>query len=124
MLEARQIPDTNILEIRNDGPITRDQFDRLTELGDRMIAAHGSIRILEIVEDIGKIEPSAIWADLRWGTTRLKHLSHAAIVADAGWIERATALLKPFFSIEMRHFSHAQRDEALHWLRTAPNPRD
>lgn len=124
MLEARQIPDTNILEVRIDGPITREQFDRMTELGDRIIADHATIRILEIVDDLGKVEPSALWADLRWGTSRLKHMTHAAIVADARWVEWTTALLKPFFSIEMRNFPLAQRDQALHWLRTAPAPRD
>ncbi len=55
MLTAREIPDTNIFEISVDGSITRTEFDAAMARLERMIAQHGSIRLIEIIHGLGGI---------------------------------------------------------------------
>lgn len=116
MFEFCEIPDTNILELSIDGKVTRGDFDKAVAKMETMIARHGKIKILEVVHNIGKMEPSAIWEDIKWSPKHLKDFSHAAVVADQKWIEWVTALVKPFVSVEIRFFHTDEIDNARRWL--------
>ncbi|MGA9343283.1 MAG: STAS/SEC14 domain-containing protein [Rhodanobacteraceae bacterium] len=120
MLTCKQIAGTNILEITLDGAMDGAAFDQVAATIERMIAEHGKIRILEVVRNIGAIEPAALWRDLKFSPAHLKDFSHAAIVTDKKWIEWMTALVSPFIPAEVRFFEMAQLDEARAWLRDAP----
>lgn len=116
MFEFHQIPDTNILEFSIDGKFTREDFDKVVAKMEEMIQRHGKIKVLEIVRNLGKIEPSALWEDIKWSPKHLKDFSHAAVVADQKWIEWMTAVVKPFISVEVRFFHTDELENARRWL--------
>lgn len=119
MLTVSQSTDTNILEFTLDGSMSRKEFDKLVEQAEEMIEAYGKIKIIEIINDIGKIQPSAIWADLKWEPTHLKYFSHAAVVADQKWIEWMIAPFRPFISAEIKVFHLDELEEARNWIKSA-----
>ena len=119
MLTAREIPDSNIFEITVDGGIARAEFDAAMSKLEGMIAQHGSIRLIEIIRDIGSIAPSALWEDLRLAPRNLKHLERVAVVADQAWIEWMTTLAKPFVHADMRAFRLDQLEDARKWIMSA-----
>lgn len=115
MLESHQIPDTNILEFTLDGAFTRADYDKLTALADDMIAQQGTIKMIEIFRGLGKMEASAIWADIKWAPRHLKYLTHIAVVADQKWIEWMVGPFKMFVSAEVRCFHLDELEEARRW---------
>ena len=82
MLKFEQYQDTNLLECTLDGPLIRKDYDALTAKADEMIEQFGQLRFLEVIERIGKIQPSAIWADFKWGPKHIKSFTHVAVVVD------------------------------------------
>ena len=116
MIESHQIPDTNILEFTLDGAFTREDYDKLTALADDMIAQHGTIKMIEIIRDIGKMEPSAIWADFKWAPRHMKYLTRIAVVADKKWIGWMVGPMRAFISAEVLSFHLDEIDEARRWV--------
>ncbi|MFG0328491.1 MAG: STAS/SEC14 domain-containing protein [Phycisphaerales bacterium] len=118
MFDFNRLPGSNIIEFTIDGPFTRADFNHLVNEMEAMIDEYGQIKVIEIIRHIGKIEPSAMWEDMKWSPRHLKHFSHAAIVADQKWIEWMTAAVKPFISTEVRFFHLDELEEAREWLKT------
>lgn len=116
MFALHQIPNTNVLEFTIDGALTREDFDAVAAQLEQIIEKHGKVKILEIVRNIGKIEPSALWTDIKWAPKHLKNFTHAAVVADQKWIEWMAAVLRPFFSMEIRFFHSNELGDARQWL--------
>ena len=116
MLEFQQIGDTNVLEITLDGALTKADYDRLTEKADAMIEEFGTIKMIEIIRHIGKMEPSAIWADFRWAPGHLKYLTHIAVVADKKWIGWIVGPMRAFISAEVHSFHLDELENARRWI--------
>ena len=119
MLTVNEIRGTNILEFTLDGSLSREDFDQIVTKADEMIEAHGKIKLIEVVKHIGKIAPSAIWADLKWEPRHLKYFSHVAVVADQKWIEWMIAPFKLFISAEIKVFHLDELEEARAWIDSA-----
>jgi len=119
MLTLTEIQGTNILEFTLDGSLSREEFDEIVTKAEEMIEAHGKIKIIEIVRHIGKIAPSAIWADLKWEPRHLKYFTHVAVVADQRWIDWIVTASKIFISAEMKTFHLDQLEDARAWINAA-----
>lgn len=116
MLDFHQIDNTNILEITLDGALTRENYDKLTEKADAMIDEFGTIRMIEIIRDIGKMEPAAIWADFKWAPRHMQYLTRLAVVADKKWIGWMVGPMRAFISAEVLSFHLDEIDEARRWV--------
>ncbi len=116
MLEFHQISDTNILEFTLDGAFTKADFDQLAEKADEMIEEFGTIKMIEIIRHIGKMEPAAIWADFKWTPRHMKYLTHVAVVADKKWIGWIVGPLRAFISAEVLSFHLDEIEDARRWI--------
>lgn len=61
-------------------------------------------------------ERRAVWTDIKWAPKHLKNFTHAVVVADQKWIEWMAAVLRPFFSMEIRFFHLDELGDARRWL--------
>ncbi|QJT10930.1 STAS/SEC14 domain-containing protein [Oceanidesulfovibrio marinus] len=120
MLELRETPGSNIVELVIDGRISRDDFDRAIEIINRVIEEHGSVKLLEDIRAFGAVDPSLIWEDLKWAFAHFKDISKTAIVADRKWLEWYTNIFKPFVKMEVRYFDSSEIDDARRWLAEPP----
>ena len=121
MLDSREDVGDNLVEIVVDGHVSRAEFDAVAARLEAAIARHGKLRVLEVVETFGGIDPSAFWADLKFGLRHLDHFSRCAVVSDQHWIETFAKGVDKVIRCEIRHFPPEQIDAARAWLR-APAP--
>jgi hypothetical protein len=120
MVDLREVPNTNILELVIDGAISAEEFDVILARFTEAIGRHGKIRVLEEVRSLGGIPPSKWWQDLKFGFQHMRDIERAAVVSDAKWIEIFANLLNPFFSAEIRYFKPDEVAAARAWLLESP----
>jgi len=117
MIEFREIPSTNIVELTIDGGISAAEFGDIIGKLEAAIEKHGNVRLLKHIRSVGAVPVSKLWDDIKFAFENLRHFSHAAVVADQKWIEVFTKMAKPFISAEVRYFNEAEIDQARQWLR-------
>jgi hypothetical protein len=120
MLEYREIPDTNIVELTIDGEVSESDFDDTVARLQAAIRRHGTVKILEHVRSFGGMPLKKFWHDIKFGFRNMKHFTHAAVVGDKKWVALFTKLTRPFVSGEVRHFGEADIEQAREWLRVSP----
>jgi len=116
MLTLEHVPGTDIIELTIDGAFTRADFDRVVEQTEELIREHGTLRVVEIIRGIGTIEPSALWADLKWEPRHIRCFSRVAVVADKRWVSWMVGALGVFLPMKLRCFHHDELDEARAWI--------
>ena len=116
MVTIREYPNTNVFEFQVDGKITKEDFEGVVEKLDPLIEEYGTVKLIEVVKNIGTIEPSALWADLKWTPRHIKSFSHIAVVSDEKWIERIAGPLTKFIPGEVRLFHLDELEEARAWI--------
>ena len=119
MIEYKNNPNNNIVEIIIEGVITEEDFDQMISRFKVDIAKHGKLRILEEIRHFDGIDPLALWKDTRFGFAHLNDFTHAALVADAKWIRTITEAFGSILSLEVKTFEPSQIDEARNWLENA-----
>lgn len=120
MIMIKDYPGTNILEFVVDDGISKSEFQLVADRIDEIIATHGKVRLIEVIEKIGSVEPAALWADMKFGPSHLKYVSHVAVVADKKWIEWIAKMARPFLSAELRLFGLDEVAAAREWIFHAP----
>ncbi|WP_013627300.1 SpoIIAA family protein [Rubinisphaera brasiliensis] len=119
MITVKPVADTNILEMEIDGGITAEEFDSALEQANAAIEQHGSIRMLEVIRSIETppIPWSKFWDNFKFEFEHLSDITHAAVVADQGWIHSLSKLINPMFKMEIKAFNLAEIDQAREWLK-------
>ena len=116
MLEYREDAKGDLVEIVIDGRVSKAEFDAVATRLEAAIARHGKLRVLEVVESFGGIDPTAFWADLKFGLRHLNDFSRCAVVSDKRWIETFAKGMDKLIRCEIRHFPPEQIDAARAWL--------
>src|SRR5699024_7431993 len=116
MLTSSTIEGTNIVTATYDGSLSAEDMDAVRTDLQATKAAHGSVRLLMEYGDIdiGRIEPEALWKDLKTAGM-LGDIERCALVTDSNWIEKLGAAAGRVTSVEMLTFSNDQRDASLAW---------
>ena len=117
MIEYREEPRSNLIEIRVEGKVTRAEFDEVAANLERAIARHGSVRLLEDIRDFSGIAASAFWDDVKFSLRHMNDVSRAAIVSEERWVDWHVRIVRPVVKAEIRTFTHAEADAARDWLR-------
>ncbi len=117
MIDYREDPTTNIIEITIDGTISRAEFATVAANLEAQITKYGKVYVLEEIRRIGGIDPYVFWEDLTFGLKHLSHISHCAIVSDQQWLKLITHSIQPLVSCQIRSFNLGEIDEARRWLR-------
>lgn len=120
MLEYREIPETNVVELVVDGAISAAEFDDVVARLGAAIERHGKICLLKEVRELGGVPASKWWQDLKFGYQHLRDIRRAAVVAHPKWIEAFANLVNPFLATEVRYFEPSEIDQARQWLREPP----
>ncbi|WP_204104238.1 MULTISPECIES: STAS/SEC14 domain-containing protein [Spirulina sp. CCY15215] len=116
MIEYKNNPQNNIVEIIIEGKITEEDFDQVVSQLKVDISKHGKLRILEEIRHFEGIDPLALWKDIRFGFAHLNDFTHAALVADAKWMRTLTEVFDRILSVKVKTFKPSQIEEARHWL--------
>lgn len=115
MIDYRKI-DSHRFEFTVRGTITKREIEDVWARFGPDMPPDGKIRVLEIIEPIDGITPTAVWEDLRRGWPVMNRVARAAIVADQGWVSALTNVAKLFVPAQMKVFASSEIDAARHWL--------
>ncbi|HEX2252645.1 MAG TPA: STAS/SEC14 domain-containing protein [Thermoanaerobaculia bacterium] len=107
----------DLLAVRVEGKITRDDYRVLAEQIDTTVERHGSVRLLVEVGRLEGIAPGVFWEDLKITLKHYRHITRMAVVGEARWLERWVGVgnkLSP--GVEVEHFDATRRGDALAWV--------
>ena len=117
MIEYRADPDDGVVEFTVDGPIRKEDYDRVVAEIDAAIDRFGKLRLVEIVKDVGAIASAVWWADLKWAARHIKDVARCAVVTDKGWLGAITRAAGAVLPAEVRVFPLAEAAAARAWVR-------
>jgi len=106
----------NILTMRLSGKLTKEDYEVFVPEIERMIAAHGKIRILMELVDFHGWTVAAAWADAKFDMRHFGDIERIAVVGDAAWEKGMALLFKPFTKAKVKYFDVAQMAAAKTWI--------
>ena len=106
------------------GKIERSDYDSVLAPELERALKAGKLRTLYVIEDLGTIEPTALWADSKLGfELAVRHRDaweRTAIVTDIDWIVQAFRLFAWMVPGEVRNFPPAEEEQAKAWVAGEP----
>lgn len=116
MLSYIEHDNAQAVEIRIEGKVSTEEFDRIAASLEAFIARHGQIRVLEQISDFEGMDGAALWHDLKFSLRHLKDFSRMAVVCDPNIRNLWSSFAGPFLTCEIEHFDPDQIAEARDWL--------
>ena len=109
-----------ILILRPESSLEAADFQRISQEVDPYIEANGKLHGLMIDTESfpGWKNFAALIAHLKFVKEHHRKIEKIAAVSDSAFLTIAPAIASHFVQAEVRHFAHAEREEALNWLRT------
>ncbi|MDQ2868740.1 MAG: STAS/SEC14 domain-containing protein [Verrucomicrobiota bacterium] len=109
--------DGNLVRVDVSGKLTQEDYDALIPSLEQVIARHGSMRLLFVMENFHGWDAGAAWDDFRFGITHASKVGRVAMVGEKSW-QKWMAKLGSYFSRDaVKYFDHSQMAEAERWVR-------
>ena len=112
-------PDAPIVEIWVSGKVTLDDFNEIAPKVQAFIDRHGTIKLIEVIEDLKGFEISMLLPGIKFDIQNLRHISHVALVSDIAWMSPLTKAASALMSTQLRTFDLADLGEARNWIRSS-----
>jgi hypothetical protein len=122
MLTVQTDPDIGYLELTVDGRIDKAHFEQAVEAIDALLKTHRKIDVVEIVRDLGWVEPEVWWKDIVFHLTHGNFMRHAAVVSDNGLIGPLTRMFAPLYPAAIRTFRLDELEDARRWAKAHAKP--
>jgi len=111
-----QIEDKPVMWIEIDGKVTRDGYQKLLEKMKAQIAEGAPVSYLVELKNLNGVEMGAMWEDLKFGLSSMKHMKRIALVADQNWVEWFSKIADPITRVAIKTFHKNQEYEAWEWV--------
>lgn len=106
-----------IVGLNIDGKIEAQDIDLVAKSIEQKLKLGGKLRIYAEVNNWSGMSLEAFIKDLKFSLQHLQDFEKEAIVSDRRWLESLAALGNTLFSsIEVKHFTFAEKDKALEWI--------
>ena len=119
MVEQELLQTEGILILRPQDRLEAADFEQLAREIDPYIGANGNLHGLMLDAEAfpGWQDFAAMVAHLRFVRDHHRKIEKVAVVSDSTFLGVAPRFASHFVQADVRHFAHAQREEALAWLR-------
>src|SRR3546814_7574453 len=87
---------SGIVEIVIDGQVDPADYDAAITAIDAMIERHGTVKLLEVLKNIGWVDPSIWWKDTIWGLTRIRDFGRCAVRSEEHTSELQSLMRNPY----------------------------
>lgn len=114
---ALDLSEGNILGLRLQGRLEKEDYDRILPMIENLIKEHGRLRLLLELKELRGITPAALWEGLKFDVRHVNDIERLAIVGEPGWKEWLATLSNPLVSGQTRFFEPAQLRAAWTWLK-------
>jgi hypothetical protein len=95
--------------------LTREEVEEMQGEIRRAMDRHGTIRMLLYMEGLERVEPSAVWQDLKMTPEYAQNIERMAVVGDRHWHSWMTSVGD--VAVEAEYFESGQLDRAWQWVR-------
>ena len=106
-----------ILEIKLTGKLAKEDYEHLVPEVERLIKAHGKLRMLVQMHDFHGWTVSALWQDIKFDLKHFRDVERLALVGEKAWEHGMAVFCKPFSSATIRYFDRSETDQAEAWIR-------
>jgi hypothetical protein len=110
---------SNVLEIQLTGKLTKEDYQLLVPAVERLVKAHGKIRLLVEMHDFHGWTAGALWQDIKFDAKHFSHIERLAIAGESKWQHGMAVFCKPFTAAKIRYFDRPAIDQAREWLASA-----
>lgn len=117
MFKVEKNTASGYLELTVDGVIHKADYEAAAAAVDELLKTHDKINVVEVVRDIGWVEPQVWWKDLLFHLAHRNFVHRAAVVSDSGWVGPVTRMFAPFYPAAIRTFAMDELDEARRWAK-------
>lgn len=115
-VELREEAAGKNLVVRASGKLSKQDYERFVPEVERLIKAHGKLRILLELHDFHGWEAAALWEDIKFDTKHFGDIERLAIVGESKWEQGMAAFCKPFTTAKIKYFDAAKEADAKAWL--------
>lgn len=115
----KETNDGMVLEVQLTGKLSREDYDQFVSVIERLVKAHGKIRMLLEMHDFHGWTAGALWQDLKFDARHFKDIERLAMVGESKWQHGMAVFCKPFTTAKIRYFDRADLDQARAWLAAA-----
>ena len=118
MIKHELLPTEGILILTPEAPLESADFERLAREIDPYIEANGKLHgvMIDAESFPGWKDFAGLIAHLRFVRNHHQKVQRIAVVSDSSFLSVARKIASHFVQAELKHFSHSQREDALHWL--------
>ncbi len=117
MIELIPLPMDNVIGVRLSGKMEEADIEKTVKAIEEKLTVHDKVNIYAEVESFNGISFDALVADIKFAFPHLRDFEKKAVVSEKHWIKNLVAIGDKLFpSVEVRHFSFDERDEALKWI--------
>ena len=120
MLHFELLRRRNILIVAPDGPLEKDDFERLANEIDPVIASNGKLTglLVYVKRFPGWRNFGAFTAHLKFVAGHQRQIDRIAALTSSGILKVMTRIAGCFVKPEVKHFALEQETQALTWLET------
>jgi hypothetical protein len=117
MIEMVDMKSDKAVGLVISGKIERADIDRVYERVNEKLAKVDKLSVYVELDQFKGISFDALIEDAKQGIPKLGKIEKKAVVTSAKWLEVFTKVGDKFFpSIEARHFTPEQKEEAMAWV--------
>ncbi len=121
-IEIAEIPEktsngTPIVHVSVSGTLTGDRYAFLEDGLRKLIAKHGTIRVLLVLEELDGMTPDAMHEDKRFESRHIAEIERVAIASATPADTLVPSSSVPFTDVNTRFFPLGETDQALTWLK-------
>jgi len=117
MLKVETDLPAGYLELTVDGAVDKEDYQAAVDAVDLLLQSHAQLNVVEVVRNIGWIEPEVWWKDLLFHLAHRNFIHRAAVVSDSGWVGPVTRIFAPFYPAAIRTFGLDQLEHARQWAK-------
>lgn len=118
MIELIDLDSPKAVGLRLAGKMEEADMARPVKAIEEKLASSEQVAIYVEVESFTGVSFDALVEDIRFALPNFKKFNKKAVVSDKQWMEKLTRVADKFLpSIELRHFSSDQREEARAWVK-------
>jgi hypothetical protein len=108
-----------VLEIQLTGKLAGEDYEHFVPAVERLVKAHGKIRLLVEMHDFHGWTAGALWQDIKFDAKHFSDIERLAIVGETKWQHGMAVFCKPFTAAKIRYFDRPAIDQAREWLASA-----
>jgi len=105
-----------VLAVHVSGKLAKADYAEFVPEFDRLVKAHGKLRVQFDMTDFHGWTAGALWEDTKFALHHFSDIERLAVVGEKKWQEGMATFCKPFTKATVRYFDHAAVAEARKWL--------